>query len=172
MVENNSDFFNACNSQHYVSMPRTITWQEGYKETSRIRLYEDTQNVLSIRRQRMTPNKTVNRDTSENTFSSVFERNEAVFDQENADFDVQTSRFTIFLDNDVNCFTFIDEARERIYPNRCIAFHTAEQLVQQIERDGGTVYPFINLRKRILVRYTFQPGRYHRTISVRYYKTK
>ena len=49
----------------------------------------------------MNANETVNRDTSENTFSSVFERNEAAFDQENADFDVQTSKITIFLDNEV-----------------------------------------------------------------------
>ena len=75
---------------------------------------------------------------------------------------------TITYYEGVTCFDFINEAREILFPNFCIAFHQVEQLHQQIEREGGTVYPTIHLRHRIIVKYSFFSDCYCNTVAVRY----
>ena len=69
---------------------------------------------------------------------------------------------------EINVYYFIDEASKIIYPEFKIAFAAAEQLVYQITHVGGRVYPFRNLRNRIVVRYSF--GYHQETVAVRYFK--
>ena len=87
-------------------------------------------------------NEIVNNENSDD-FTAYFARNEAIFDRENANFDLRNCRYTVYLDT---CHYFIEEAKNSFYPEFKHAFAKAEQVIQQVTYNGGKAFILRNLR--------------------------